>query len=132
MRDEFLRSVIVINFSVPFVFLGERNVIIEIEIVPVRRKPFETPAHSFLIGLNFGQRCARDNDEGHVAMREMPVCAVKVVSEIRTAFASLFPPRAKHEMIDDQLTATVKEIGQGFPAIWAVEDIFLVDLNPWQ
>jgi hypothetical protein len=35
-------------------------------------------------------------------------------------------------MIDDQLTATVKEIGQRFFAIWAVKDIFLVDLNPRQ
>jgi hypothetical protein len=35
-------------------------------------------------------------------------------------------------MIDDQLTASVEEIGQRLLAVLAVEDILLVDLDPRQ
>src|SRR5437879_9066305 len=65
-------------------------------------------------------------------MRKMPVGAVKVVRQIRAALATFFPARAEHEVIDDQLTATVKEIGQRFFAIRPIEYVILVYFNPWQ
>ena len=35
-------------------------------------------------------------------------------------------------MIDDQLAATLEQIGKGLPAVRRVEDIFLLDLDPGQ
>jgi len=65
-------------------------------------------------------------------MREMPVRAVKMIGQVRAAFATLLPPRAEHEMIDNELTASVEEIGQRFFPIRSFEQIFLVDLDPRQ
>ena len=35
-------------------------------------------------------------------------------------------------MINNQLTLPLEEIGQRFPAIWSIENVFLINLNPWQ
>ena len=49
VTDEFPDSIIVINLVLLLFLLRERDVIVEVKIVPVRREPFEMPAHSFLI-----------------------------------------------------------------------------------
>jgi hypothetical protein len=35
-------------------------------------------------------------------------------------------------MIDDQLTASLEEIAKRFFAIGSIENVLLVDFNPWQ
>src|SRR4029077_13124867 len=65
-------------------------------------------------------------------MREMPVGAIEMIRQVRTALATLLPAWAEHEMIDNQLAATVEEIGQRFFAIRSVENIRLADVSPWQ
>jgi len=62
-------------------------------------------------------------------MREMPVGAVKVIRQIGAAFATFVPVGTEHEMINDQLTAPVEKIGQGFLAIRPFEYVILVDLH---
>src|SRR5262249_50689573 len=37
-----------------------------------------------------------------------------------------------HEMLDDQLAASVKEIGERLLATRAIEDVFLLDFDPGQ
>src|SRR6266516_801223 len=96
------------------------------------RDPFEAPGHAFPKPFDLGQRRARDNYKGHVAMRKVPVGAVKMVRQVRAALATLIPPRTQHEMIDDQLTATAEKIGQRFFTSRSVENVFFIDLNPWQ
>src|SRR4051794_25642516 len=44
-------------------------------------------------------------------MRQMPIGAVKVIGQIGAALATFFPARPEHEMIDNQLTATLEQIG---------------------
>src|SRR6059058_2300017 len=62
-------------------------------------------------------------------MRQVPVRAVKMVSQIRAAFATLFPARAEHEVIDDQLTMTLEEFGQHLFSVRSFEGILLLDLD---
>src|SRR5437764_3057383 len=62
-------------------------------------------------------------------MRQVPVRAVKMVSQIRAAFATLFPARAEHEVIDDQLTMTLEQIGQRLFSVRSFEGILLLDLD---
>src|SRR5438270_12157479 len=62
-------------------------------------------------------------------MRQMPVGAVKMIGQIGAAFATLFPARAEHEMINNQLAAPLEQIGQRLFSAWSVENIFLLDLD---
>src|SRR4029450_1225414 len=62
----------------------------------------------------------------------MPVCAVEMIRQVGTAFATLLPTRTEHEVIDHQLTVTIEEIGERFPAALSIETVLLMDLNPWQ
>ena len=65
-------------------------------------------------------------------MRQMPVRAVEMIGQIGAAFATLLPAWTEHEVIDDQLTASVKEIGQRLFAVGTVKDVLFVDLDHWQ
>src|SRR5437667_99225 len=51
----------------------------------------------------------------------MPVGAVKVIGQVRAALATFFPSRGEHEMINDQLAAILKKIGQRFFTIGSIE-----------
>src|ERR1044071_7762585 len=62
----------------------------------------------------------------------MPVGPVKVICEVRAAFATLFPAGPEHKMIDDQLTAACEKISQRFFAVWTVERVLLVHFPPRQ
>src|SRR5205814_2173329 len=59
----------------------------------------------------------------------MPVRAVEMLGQIRAAFATLFPARAEHEMINNQLAASLEQIGQRLFSVWSVEEILLLDLD---
>ena len=63
-------------------------------------------------------------------MWEMPIGPVEVIGQVGTAFAAFFPSRAEHKVINDQLAASLKEIGQRLFAVRTVKDVFLVDLDP--
>src|SRR5207237_585401 len=56
----------------------------------------------------------------------MPVGAVKVIGQVRAALATFLPSRSEHEMINDQLAAILKKIGQRFFTIGSIENIFLM------
>src|ERR1700730_8311703 len=90
------------------------------------------PAHAFLVGLELARGRARDGDEADVAVIEMDDDAVEIVGPERTALAALVPTRVEHEMENDQLLASVEQLGQGLPAAAAVENIVLLDPLPRQ
>src|SRR5271156_4557810 len=60
----------------------------------------------------------------------MHEASVEVISEIRAAFAALFPAGAEHEMVDDQLAAACEQLVERLFARWSVEHVALVDLDP--
>src|ERR1700730_16375360 len=95
----------------------------------MRRPPLPARDHAFPVWFELGQRCSRYNYERDVAMRQMPVGAVEVIGQVGAAFATLFPARTEHEMINDQLTASVEKIGQRLFAVGSVKDVLLVDLD---
>ena len=103
-----------------------------IEVAAERRQPFEFPAHALLERLDFRQRCARHDDERHVALRKMNRGAVEMIGQIRAARAALLPAGTEHEVIDDELALAAEQIGQGFLAVRTVEHVSLFDLFPRQ
>src|SRR5437763_4391269 len=62
-------------------------------------------------------------------MRQMPIRAVKMIGQIGAAFATLFPARTEHEMINNQLAAALEQISQRLFSVWAIKHIFLLDLD---
>ena len=57
--------------------------------------------------------------------------AADVVELKRASNTALRPAGTQHEMLDNQLAVSAKEIGEGFPPLWPVKDVGLVDLDPW-
>jgi hypothetical protein len=90
------------------------------------------PAHSLFEAVDFRQQRARDGDEADVALREMDTNTIEMIELERASNTALFPTGTKHKMLDDQLAMYAKEIGKGFLAVRTVEDIGLLDLDPWQ
>ena len=106
-----------------------------IEVAPIRRHPLESPAHAILKRFNLRQRRQRDRDECYVVVREVNVRAIDMVNKKRAAFATLLPipdRRTEHEMVDDQLTPSVKQVSKCFLAVRGIEDVVLLNLNPRQ
>jgi hypothetical protein len=69
------------------------------------------PTHPFLEQLNLGQGRSGNCSEGNVALRKMHECSVGVIHVEGAAWAAFFPLRTEHEVINDQLTFAVEEIG---------------------
>src|SRR5260370_918859 len=65
-------------------------------------------------------------------MWQMPVGAVEMIGQVGAAFAAFLPVRTEHEMINNQLTASVEEISQRFFPLRSIKDVILVDLDHWQ
>src|SRR5205823_586421 len=55
---------------------------------------------------------------------------LEVVRPERADRTALLPVRAEHEVIDEQLAAAVEEISQRLLAVWALEDVLLLDRLP--
>src|SRR6266436_1270343 len=108
----------------------EGDVIVEVEIAGGRGDPAKLPAYPLAVGFELLHWSARDRDETDVVMLEMLARAVDLIAEQRTAGASLLPFGTEHEMIDDELTASVEQIAERHRAVDAFEDIVLLDLDP--
>src|SRR5437667_9313140 len=63
-------------------------------------------------------------------MGEVYYAPVEMIGEQRAARAALLPSRPEHKVVHDQLALTAKEAGQGFLSAGAVEDVFLLHLDP--
>jgi hypothetical protein len=51
------------------------------------------------------------------------------VGQERAGFAALVPVRVEHEVVDQQLTTALEQVGQAGLAVRAAEDVFLVNLD---
>ena len=58
--------------------------------------------------------------------------AVEMIGKEGAARATRIPARPEHEMIDDELTASVEEVGQRLATARRFECVRLFDLNPGQ
>src|SRR5262249_49253685 len=121
---------VVVHLALRQLFLGERRVVVVIEVGLIRRDPGKTPAEALFEGFDFRQRRARDGGEADVALREMRDRAVKAIGDHRATGTAFIPFRAEHEVVDDELAATTEKIGEGFLAGGRIEDVVLLDLEP--
>src|SRR5690606_34564014 len=80
-----------------------------------------------LLELAAGYHC-----QHQVAVLEVLACGVEVVAQEGAAAAAFRPAGTKHEVIYDQLASSAEEVGEGHFSVRSFEDVFLVDLHPWE
>src|SRR6516164_3983831 len=88
------------------------------------------PSHALPECFNFGQARARNYRKRNVALCEVNSHAIEIVGEERAARASFFPSRTEHEVIHNELAATVEQVVQRYLSLRAIEDVVLLDLLP--
>jgi len=109
--------------------LIQAHIEVPVEVRAERGVPRKVPTHSLLVLFDLGDRSTRNQHQGGVGGIQVSQRRGKVVGEEAAARASGLVLRAKHEMIDDQLLAALKELCQGGFAIGVFERVFLVDLH---
>src|SRR5580704_14646928 len=65
-------------------------------------------------------------------MIQMYADTVKIVGPKGTGRASCLPFWVKHEMINDQLASSIKEVGESLFSRWTIKGVFLLNLGPGQ
>jgi hypothetical protein len=88
------------------------------------------PLHALLEGGNFRHGSARDSGESDVAGIEVELHAVEGISQERTTGATLYPARAEHKVIDNELGFIAEQIGQSDFSMGTIEDVILFDSYP--
>src|SRR6266536_487772 len=109
---------------------GDVEVVVKIRVVG--RYPGEFPPHTLAHNLDLLDGCARDCGVGDIVVLKMDKNAFEMVrfEGATDALRGLSGPH--HEVLDKELTPTLEKIGQRYLPSRRVEDIFLVDLHPWQ
>jgi hypothetical protein len=80
--------------------------------------------------LDLRERRARAHHDRDVACVDVRRGAVDVIGDERATHAAFLLTRGEHEVVHDQLAATVEEIGERLLSIQAVEEIRLLDTHP--
>jgi hypothetical protein len=65
-------------------------------------------------------------------MRQVHVHAVDMVGHEGAARAPFLPSRTQHEVLHQQLAPPFEQLGERALSFESVEDIVLLDANPWQ
>ncbi len=126
---EFHHFIVVVHLTLRHFVLGGGDVKVEVEVASIRRYPLEPPAHASLKPFDLGLRRPRDRDECDVVMFKVDTSAVDMIGQKRAAFAALLPSRSEHEMVDNQLAASIEQVGQPLLSVWAIELVLFVDLE---
>ncbi|MNO83028.1 hypothetical protein D3C76_743180 [compost metagenome] len=114
------------------VFGASRHTEVIIEIAAFGRHPVEFPAHAPFERLELGERCMGHRHHRDVVVRQVLVGAVDVVGQERATRAALIPAFSEHEMVNDQLAAATKQVGEFQFAVGTLEVVVLVDFYPGQ
>ena len=127
-------AALVVVLDEPFTLLRFGEVDIEVggEIAVGGRSPGEGPAHSALVGLQFRQWCAGYRHQAHVVVRQVDDDGVEAIGDGGAGRAAGRVVGAEHEVVDQQLRASLKEFGQGGAAVVGIEAVRLVEANPRQ
>src|ERR1035441_4008110 len=105
---------------------------VEVEVAIVTGRPVEAPAHSLSVSEQLFERSARDTDHRYVTRREVWENSVEAVGRRRTLQTAGSIPWPKHEMVNDELRASMEEVRQQRASLLGFESILLVDRNPRQ
>src|SRR5205823_12551186 len=103
-----------------------------VEVAVERRCPGAPPTHPLLVRLELRERRPRHDVERHVVIREVDDGAVEPVRDRGAGRAACRVLRPEHEVVDEELRASLEEIGQGRRALVGVETVLLVDRDPGQ
>src|SRR4029077_14687730 len=108
------------------------NVEIVVKIAVVGRNPREVPTHSLAKRFNFVDRGSRHSCIREIVIFEMRKQALDVVDFERApdALARLAGPH--HEVLDEELAATVEQLCERNLSGWSVKDVLLLDPDPRQ
>src|SRR5258707_13468531 len=93
-------------------------------------RPTGSQSHALLEGCQLTERGPRDGDHGHVALVQVRNDAVEIVSSQRAMRASHVVTRMKHEVIDNELAASVKELSQTLTPVRSIKNIVFADVLP--
>src|SRR5882672_4143316 len=85
-----------------------------------------------MIGVQLSDRSARDCDKAHIVVLEVLPRAVDLVGEKRATGTALLPVRTEHEVIHDELAASVEQVAESHRAVGISENIILLDPDPGQ
>ena len=124
--------IIVVELARSHLLVGERHMVVEVEVASVGRGEIELPAHALPVGLEVGKLAARDRDERDVVIGEVHIGAVNMVDQQRAALAALAEVPPPHEVVDDELAVVAEQLGQRLLSGRGVEHIVLFDLHPGQ
>ena len=124
--------VVVFDRPVALLILGERDVEVEVEVAVERGRPRKRPPHPLLVGLQLRERRPRHRRKSDVVVRQVDDEAVESVRDRRAGRTPLRIVRAEHEVVDEELRAPSKEVGQRGAPFIGVETVRLVDPNPRQ
>src|SRR5262249_20264682 len=90
-----------------------------VEVALERGDPRDRPPHALSIGLDLGDRRARHDRERGVARVEMGEVA-DLIDEHRAAGTAGIPRRTEHEVVEDELAASLEELGESPRAVRAL------------
>src|SRR5450755_964173 len=111
---------------------GDGGLEVVVEVAAGRGRPGEAPAHPLPVGLQSVERGPRHRAERDIVIREVDDGAVEAVRDRRAGRAPCRVLGAEHEVIDEQLRASLEEIGERRCALVGVEAVLLVDPDPGQ
>src|SRR5215472_12235005 len=124
--------IVVFDAPLTLLLLGERNVEVEVEVVPRRGRPRKCPPHPPLVSLYFCEWRPRHCRERNVMVRQMDAETVVPVRDRRTSRAPGRVVGSEHVTIDQELGATPEQVCQrGVPFI-GVKPVLLIYPDPGQ
>ena len=85
-----------------------------------------------LYACNFSIGALRHEEHRHVVRIQVRDEAIDAVRDRRVDRAAGLVARAEHEVVDDQLTSAIEELGKRARAVVGVEPVVLLDRNPRQ
>jgi len=110
----------------------ERKVEVEVEVAPERRHPGERPAQPLLVGLQLLDGRTGDADQRHVAVVQVDDSGVEVIGQTRATRASRLVRRAEHQVVDEELRASIEQLGERLLPFLGVEGVLLLHRDPGQ
>ena len=110
--------------------LGVREAEVDVEARSVGRHPRHVPAHAAPVRRQLLDRCAGREHERHVAGVEVGEEPVDRVGDRRVHRVAGLVARPEHEVVDEELRATVEQLVQRPLAVLGVEAVVLLDPHP--
>src|SRR5215510_9551296 len=99
----------------------ERDVEVVVELGVVRRHPRKTPPHPLADDLDRAERRAGHGDVGHVVVLQMHERPLDLIDLEGASDTLTDLTGSHHEVLHEQLAASLEEIGQGHLALGRIE-----------